>query len=800
MKHFLFALFAFASLVVQAQSVLDLTSGSQSNGVTNEKPVRTFEATDNGYKVTYTFNKANIKPDNGAYEISFPDFGQTHQVAMPSLPVKSEEYIVPDGKVAKVSVVSSDYSDIAIELAPAKPMLTDTYGDDEPSITPISDYAGFYPTDIVSMPGAEYYRSAAIVNTTVYPVQYNMREKKARVYKNIVFKVEFVTAPSKAQGGGEDVGIVRYNFTMIDFDNKELFGGYGSVDYLYDHKPKTGTNVKKDYLIISSPVFMDAVDKFVEWKTKLGYNMSVSYSNNWNSASIKDSIGAYTEKHPDFTYLLILGSNDIIPGMYYDNNQRDWFVDDLVYNGYYSDLPYACLNGDSDTYPDVYYGRIPATDLTEANTIVDKIIDYEKNPPTHDTFYNTASFSGLMLNEEENAPKNNTESRRGYNENCESIRARLNQKGFLTKFNYRSDMDNPLYWNSGQPIPQELQRPNYQWDGDNYSISTAINDGVFVHLHRGHGMPTYWQDVIGMPFYHVSDINSLHNGKLLPTVFSITCLTGRPIPGYKSFAESFICKDNGGCNAIIAATDVSKTYHNNYFAEGLYAAMWPKDSPLDGSTEIGRILHIGHVIANHYFENNNDIKTYQRRIYHCYGDPSMRVFTSAPKKVEGVTVDRSNNRLHVKCNKNMYISIYDKRTKTSNLFYGSDYEVMCVQSLLDPELSDSPHNYDIWVYEDNYKPEEYRGYNKFIVPSYPKNEIDLGLSSPSRLRISNKSDESETTVNLIISDISGNQVLKREGLHVDGNVEIELEALKGGIYVATVEQDGEKIKTCKFTK
>ncbi len=59
-------------------------------------------------------------------------------------------------------------------------------------------------------------------------------------------------------------------------------------------------------------------------------------------------------------------------------------------------MEYACLNGPNDKIPDVIYGRIPAYSLEEANTIIEKSINYEKNPTGDEAFFNNHLFTALF--------------------------------------------------------------------------------------------------------------------------------------------------------------------------------------------------------------------------------------------------------------------------------------------------------------------------------------------------------------------------------------------------------------------
>ena len=55
---------AFGLLSVQAQQVLDLRTGSLTDGVASTVPTRDVETLPDGYRVTYTFKSALLQADD----------------------------------------------------------------------------------------------------------------------------------------------------------------------------------------------------------------------------------------------------------------------------------------------------------------------------------------------------------------------------------------------------------------------------------------------------------------------------------------------------------------------------------------------------------------------------------------------------------------------------------------------------------------------------------------------------------------------------------------------------------------
>lgn len=779
-------------LAVYAQTTITIATGSQSPGISVCTPSRTFVKTDNGFRITYKFDKANINPDifyPDAFEWSIDNFGTTHELAKPAIPIRKESYFIPEGKTISVSVSDIKYTELNMQLAPAKPMLLGEHNDNLTlsDVPQINNYSGFYPTQIVNVACSEFYRNSEFAYVNVFPIQYDMQNKKVRAYTEITFDVNFIekTSPNRVRdnGGAEDNGYLPFDFSMPDPGE---WGGYGNVEYIYTEKPSANKYIKYDYLVISTPELKNAVEKFCKWKRQLGYNMNVEYRDDWTAVSIKDSVYDVASTHPNFSHLLLFGSFDIVPGEYCTNyiSSYGWF---------YSDLKYACLNGSDDYYPDLVYGRIPVSNITEANTVVDKIIKFESYPPIHDTFYNTATFTSPFYG-------NTIENFARYTETCETIRQRLNKLNYNTDFIYQSASNaNPQYWHNGEPIDETLRKPLYMWNRDHNNISSAVNNGILSVLYRGHGNRNGWAGYTGN-LYNKQHIATLSNDSLQPVIFSIACSTGRP-GADDSFAEAFLKAPGGGCSAVIAATDDSYTLHNNHFADGMFDAIWPQNSSENPTYEIGRIMQMGLSVADHYYDFEGQ---YQRQIYHCFGDPSMKMYTKQPMEVPEVTVERKSNVLKVKVNgtKNMYISVYDPETDDVVLYYGTEYTKRYTVSINPPA-----DRVIVTVYNDNYRPKVFKT-RYFMMPDLPIIRPDIPVVStlnscePTndgqvRIKYSVASQPSSTQV--IVSDIYGNRLIVSD-CDISGDATIDISRLAKGIYIVSLYIDGNYIDAKRILK
>ncbi len=188
----------------------------------------------------------------------------------------------------------------------------------------------------------------------------------------------------------------------------------------------------------------------------------------------------------------------------------------------------------------------------------------------------------------------------------------------------------------------------FDWSGDTTDIINAYNDGRFLMIHRDHGWPGGWLH----PGFSTSNLSSLHNGDLVPVVYSINCasglfdnetsgtLTGTSVSG-RYFAESLLQNANGGAVGVIGDTRNYNTWSNNAFLRGLIDATWPNHDPSFGATQsitrLGDILNIaktytvmqiGAASSTPEVELQYGLDTIN--LYHVYGDPTLEMWTHNP--------------------------------------------------------------------------------------------------------------------------------------------------------------------------
>ena len=607
--------------------------------------------TDNGgeefYKIGFTFPGAavaNTTVNGTGYQyLHIEGFAKMGQIGAPALPAHNEVIAMPPGATAQISIVNSTYYEydgymIHPTLEPAR----DTYGSPEPEFwidENIYNKNEFFPKDIVEVTNVMLLRGIPLAVTQIRPVQFNPVTGKIRVYTHIEFRLVYK--------GGNASFITIADGNSLHFTNLLKRNVINSVNIPDGSDLHDSKSADKNYIIITHDEYLSAANDIANWKRQLGYSVEVVSQASWTAAQVKTAIESrYDLWSPKPDYFLIIGDHTgsyAVPG-------------DVVYTPYSppddgpfaTDLYFACMDGSSDYHPDMAHGRISPSNATEAQIIVDKIIDYEKTPPTQASFYTDVLNCAQYQDDD-----NNGYADRRFCHTSENIRDYLQGDfSYSSTRVYHTDATTTLstrrynntYYSNGQLIPADLRSASFNWVGGATEITNEIDAGKFMVFHRDHGYVggSGWH----RPYYTTTSMNSLTNGSLLPVVFSINCHTGE-FQLSNCFAEKLLRMDNKGAVGVVAATYFSLSGWNDAVAMGMVDAIWsdPGVYPVFGSGGTGtnytigagnEIYTMGDVVNQGMYameQNWNGSSTYDKYEYELFlyfGDPAMKIWTTNP--------------------------------------------------------------------------------------------------------------------------------------------------------------------------
>lgn len=677
MKKLLFILLGFGGIVLShAQQILDLHSGILNNAMTSTVPTRDIEELTDGYLITYSFDNALVQPDNlfsGTVFWKMDGFGLNEVPGDPSTLLRNDLVAVPSGYVAEVEMVDCAYRDFSYELTPARqPLLNSSNeGYTKQNVLAIKPYSGFKPANVVSVSENQSYRGHEICQTTVSPIQYNYNTKTVRAYTSIKYKITFVQNDLDGNTGGTMPGYILPDDYFLS--NNVVIGGQKEAN-----RAKAASAVSTPvpgYLVLSTNEYAAAANRFAEWKRLLGFTVHVVLKDSWTCQDVKYEVGYAYANSPALYYMLIIGDHDDIPAQ-----------QSTLKLSHVTDYYYGCIDED-DLFPEVYCGRLPVSTSDEAMTVVEKIINYEQTPPESPAFYE----KGLHCAYFQDTDNHDGYADRRFAQTSEDVRTYVMSQGKTLQRVYTTKANvTPLHWNYGkysygEDIPDELRKPGFAWNGNSTDITNAINAGVFYVLHRDHGAVYGWGD----PLYTQQNISSLSNGNLLPIVFSMNCLTGKF--DENCFAETFLRKSNGGCVAIYAASQTSYSGYNDALTTGMFDAIWPTPglainipkkngnfsvTPVPTYT-LGQILDQGMFRMAETYGLNNGYVIYTKEIFHCFGDPSMKIYTDAPTAFVNVSIKRNTNSISVSIGESdpVKITAYNPATGSVQSYLGNSVTI-----------------------------------------------------------------------------------------------------------------------------
>jgi hypothetical protein len=565
--------------------------------------------------------ETHIKTSIGSFlQFTIPNAGFIGAIGAPQLPAITKMVAVPTQQYS-LEVINAHLKETRYveKIYPMQnPQSDDETSQENTFVYNLSAYQQdtLLPGDTIDIVNNGNIRDIPFIKVQFLPLQYNPSQGIAMIYDTIVIKLTFSPTASVT---------VEPNFTQ-----KEFYPYYENVftnwqEFEENTRFQQQNGIKEtgcDYLIITHQNYYTQAQQLAEWKHQTGYmtkTINVSEIGTTYQQIRQFLITAYSSWTPRPSYVVLLGDAEYIPTTYI--------------NGVPTDLWYAAVDG-SDYYPDLFIGRIPADSANQAAVMIQKIITYEQTPPTLPSFYN--NFVAAAYFQDDNT--NGYEDRR-FVLTSEEIRDYLLSQGYNGERIYCTDSYvNPTHYNNdyyanGEPLPSELLRPGFAWDGDAADISTAINNGIFILNHRDHGMESGWGD----PYFTTNDFNSFSNGELLPVVFSINCLTGK-FDTTECFCEELLRKQDGGAVAVYGATDVSYSGYNDYLCRGFYDAIWPAFDPEIGNNislyHLGEILNYGKAFMADTWGDPWGYEEYEFELFHIFGDPSLDLYTSLPQTLQ----------------------------------------------------------------------------------------------------------------------------------------------------------------------
>ncbi len=285
-------------------------------------------------EISFELSGYFLEPSKGGLIITAPGGVSMLKEGTPDLPIFTTSIQVPDLAKMELEVISSDYVDLKIEsIAPSKGNITRDINISSIPFKKGSIYNknSFYPENI------SYLRSPYIIRTkrgqavVFQPFQYNPVRKTLRVHTNIIVKV-------KANGISTDNPLVRIpSKNRGEREMEEIYSRH-FLNNVPTNDRYTPLDENGAMLIICYGPFIDAMQPFIDWKTKKGMHVELYDVNEiGDAADIKTFVEDYYYSN-GINFLLLVGDIAQVPSPRFSEG--------------------AGSNSPSDTY----YGFIPSQD------------------------------------------------------------------------------------------------------------------------------------------------------------------------------------------------------------------------------------------------------------------------------------------------------------------------------------------------------------------------------------------------------------------------------------------------------
>ena len=584
--------------------------------------------------VSFTTDTLLVKdisiPEGVFSMISVPDYGSSNNPGAPQLPLLTKMLQIPVCDSVVATVVNAQYTEydashfgITHPLYPSQPSVSkSTY----PQFTYnqlVYNTNDFYALPLVSVEKAGIRRDMVLANIYVSPVQYNPVTQRIRVYSQIDVEFTFVNTNMAATNK-----LAKYASPMFELDNNMVVNRKSNTA-----KGPEFTHVPIKYLIIAHSMFSSNTDleSFIQWKRRLGYLVEVAYTSDSNVGTTTTSIKNFiqnkynnaTAADPAPTFLLLIGDVAQIPpfdSQCSNNNPA---------NDHVTDLYYATLTG-NDNLPDCYYGRLSATTQAHLTNQLAKIMMYEQYTMPDPSYLGKAVLiAGTDVSE--STPRYSATHADG-------------QINYIYNYYVNESSTSHNY--------TQVYKHNFYCSNDASTIRSEIGAGVGLANYTAHGYDNEWSN----PEFTASQVSSMTNTGKYGLMIGNCCLSGKfnTTEYNECFGEALLRAANKGAMGYIGASNSSYWDEDVYWAVGVRSsinanmsysssALGAYDKMFHTHNEahsewvstIGGMIQGGNLSVE---SSSSDIKKYYWEIYHCFGDPSVRVYLGIPSAMN-VTAD-----------------------------------------------------------------------------------------------------------------------------------------------------------------
>ncbi len=513
-------------------------------------------------------------------EVTWPDAPVAGEVGTAGLPVVRRLFVAPPDVAVTISMSTGDVVvvdlqalDLPRQVMPVQPPI--------PKVPGAREHAEFIFDERAYAVNADLLVERAVIEELgiirgqrlflleVRPVDYNPVAQTLTFWPKTEVRVGFAGEPGPAS-------------TLTPLP------GLGRI-VLNPAHAAGGTRGSGNYLIVTGTNFETDIAAFAAFKATQGFTVSThAVAPGTSNSTIKSYIQGLWGTGDAPEYILLVGDTQVIPHWV---GQGDGSPD--------TDLPYGCMDGSSDWYPDIAIGRFPADNSAELQTLVNKTLYYENGPLEDPGYKKRAVFMASVDN-----------------------------------YNISEGTHNYVIDNYMDPNGYEVDKLYQVTHGaTTQDVINSYNDGRFYGIYSGHGGSTSWAD--GPPL-SAGQVEALTNENKYAFICSFACSTGDYAAYDECFMETWVLAANAGL-ASWGSSVSSYWTEDDILEKRLFDAIF--DNTDDVKTEAGPIYNEARVRYLEHFGSDSTTRRYFE-MYNLMGDPALPL-PSACSDAGEISLDRA---------------------------------------------------------------------------------------------------------------------------------------------------------------
>jgi hypothetical protein len=436
------------------------------------------------------------------------------------------------------------------------------------------------------------------------------------------------------------------------------------IDYETLNESWYNPDIEMLIIVPNQSDFISAAEELKDWKNQKGVNTIVLsnyslYSGRDDAERIRNMIKSYYESD-QIRWVLLAGDAEegLIPIRYVYNpdtviatQEFEGTYREYSWDEYYkpTDYYYAALEGswdqdgdgifgessrfnengldEIDWTPEVYVGRLPASDSSELEDMIQKTINYEKGIYSGDWMNRMLLAGGVSDTCGQEPPDGEDE-------------ARLTE--YIWKNYVQSEMNfTHLYKTTDFSVDTSVVPPDEVIELTSTNFGDKFDTGYSTVIFAGHGSPYRFDDIVLTKIYLFSEAESCTNLNNPSLLYADACTTSSYDKNDGNIGEILISHQNRGAIGYIGALRVTWYSLNDYdlmiLNRGNAKLFW-KVFFEDFKYQQGRALYDSKMeyMNSVYFQVFSSIqKEWERKnllTYNLLGDPETDVYTNIPKQ------------------------------------------------------------------------------------------------------------------------------------------------------------------------